>query len=152
MSATLRVLKRLGESNFWKKFGSFHTRVYRWTGGRLGHNAGGVTNLLLTTTGRKSGQPRTVPLAYMPDGETYVVVASNGGSDRHPIWWLNLQKKASATVQVGKSVVEVEAVEATDAERERLWPRLKEVNPFYSKYEQITDRHIPVVVLRPAKA
>ena len=149
MSATLRVLKRLGESSFWKNVGKVHARMYRWTGGRIGQSAGGVTNLLLTTTGRKSGAARTVTLAYMPDGEDYVVVASNGGSDRHPIWWLNLQKKASATVQVGKSVVEVEAAQAAGAERERLWPRLIEANPFYSKYEQITDRHIPVVVLRP---
>lgn len=149
MSGTLRFLKRLGESSFWKNVGNTHARLYRLTGGRIGHSAGGVTNLLLTTTGRKSGEPRTVTLAYMPDDEKYVVVASNGGSDRHPVWWLNLEKKARATVQVGKSVVEVEALEAQGTERERLWPLLKEVNPFYSRYEQITDRHIPVVVLRP---
>ena len=149
MSGTLRFLKRLGESSFWRKVGNVHARLYRLTGGRVGHSAGGVTNLLLTTTGRKSGEPRTVTLAYMPDDKTYVVVASNGGSDRHPVWWLNLQKQARAMVQVGSSKVEVEAVEAEGTERERLWPLLKEVNPFYSRYEQITDRHIPVVVLRP---
>ena len=126
-----------------------HRRLYQISGGKLGARLAGIDHLLLTTTGRKSGEPRTVTLAYMPDGERYVIVASNGGSDRHPIWWRNLQAKAFATVQVGKSVVEVEAVEAKGAERERLWPLLQEVNPFYSRYQQITDRHIPVVVLRP---
>lgn len=147
MSKPHPVLKRIGESNFWKRVGSVHTRLYRWTGGRIGHSAGGVVNLLLTTTGRKSGQARSVPLAYMPDGETFVVVASNGGADRHPIWWLNLQKNPAATVQVGKEILRVKAVEAEGSERDRLWPKLTEGNPFYAKYELITDRHIPVVVL-----
>jgi len=145
-----RVLKAIGESSFWRVTGAFHTRLYRMTGGRIGHSAGRISNLLLTTTGRKSGAVRTVPLAYIPDGETFVVVASNGGADRHPAWWLNLKTDPRAVVEVGARRVEVTAREANPSERGRLWPRLKEDNPFYRQYEQITDRHIPVVILEPS--
>jgi len=145
-----RVLKTIGESSFWRVTGAFHTRLYRLTGGRIGHSAGRISNLLLTTTGRRSGAERTVPLAYVPDGETFVVVASNGGSDRHPAWWLNLRTDPRAVVEVGARRVQVTAREANPDERGRLWPRLKADNPFYRQYEQITDRHIPVVILEPS--
>lgn len=147
-----RVLKTIGESPFWRVTGVFHTWLYRVTGGRVGHSAGRITNLLLTTTGRKSGNQRTVPLAYIPDGDTYVVVASNGGSDRHPAWWLNLKTDPRAVVEVGAKRVEVTAREANPGERSQLWPRLKADNPFYRQYEQITARHIPVVILEPQAA
>ncbi len=147
-SAAQKILKLVGESSFWKHTGRLHAWLYRRTGGRIGHKAGHITNLLLTTTGRKSGTPRTVTLTYMPDGERYVLVASNGGSDRHPVWWLNLQNHPRATVQIRNLIVEVEAAEAQGAERDRLWPQLKTYNPFYGQYEQITERRIPVVVLR----
>lgn len=148
-STRQRFLKMLGESGFWKPTGRVHAWLYRTTGGRIGHRTGHINNLLLTTTGRKSGAPRTVTLAYLADAETYVVVASNGGADRHPVWWLNLQANPRARVQVGDRLLSVEAVEADSAERARLWPQLKQYNPFYSQYEQITDRRIPVVILRP---
>lgn len=143
-----RLLKAIGESGLWKPTGRLHAWVYRTTGGRIGHRGAGLTNLLLTTTGRKSGAPRTVTLSYMSDGDTYVLVASNGGADRHPVWWLNLQKTPRAQVQIGNQTMTVEAVEADATERARLWPVLKASNPFYGPYEQITDRRIPVVVLR----
>ncbi len=149
-SAQQRLLKAMGESSFWKVVGRLHTRLYRLTGGKVGHGTGHITNLLLTTTGRKSGQARTVPLAYLADGDTYVVVASNGGADRHPLWWLNLQTTPRAQVQVGSQTVDVVAHRATPDEWAQLWPQLKTVNPFYAQYEQITDRQIPVVVLTPA--
>jgi F420H(2)-dependent quinone reductase len=148
----LRFLKAMGESSFWKRAGRLHTKVYRATGGRIGHNAGQITNLLLTTLGRKSGESRTVPLAYLEDGDSYVVVASNGGADRHPAWWLNLQNEPNATVELGTRRLAVQAGLATPQERARLWPKLTEINPFYARYEQITDRAIPVVILRPRKA
>jgi len=147
----LRFLKAMGESSFWKRAGRLHTKLYRATGGRIGHNAGHITNLLLTTRGRKSGELRTVPLAYLEDGDAYVVVASNGGADRHPAWWLNLQKEPSATVELGRRKVPVEARMASVEERSRLWPKLTEWNPFYGRYEQITDRPIPVVILQAKK-
>jgi deazaflavin-dependent oxidoreductase (nitroreductase family) len=148
----LRFLKAIGESSFWKRAGRIHTKLYRATGGRIGHNAGQITNLLLTTLGRKSGEQRTVPLAYMEDGDGFVVVASNGGADRHPAWWLNLQKEPSATVELRSRRIPVRASLATPQERARLWPKLTEVNPFYARYEQIADRAIPVVILRPKES
>jgi len=149
MSLQLRVLKAVGESPMWKITGKVHTWLYRTTHGRVGHSAGRITNLLLTTTGRKSGEARTVALAYLADGEDFVVVASNGGADRDPAWWLNLRHDPHATVEVGSRKLEVSAREATADEHARLWPALKAVNPFYGNYEQITDRRIPVVVLHP---
>lgn len=148
-STGLRFLKTVGESSFWRRAGKVHAWLYRRTGGRIGHWSGHVNSLLLTTTGRKSGQPRTVPLAYLADGDSFVLVASNGGADRHPAWWLNLEHTPEATIQVGKERLDVVATRADAAESARLWPRLKEVNPFFGWYEQITDRDIPVVVLRP---
>jgi deazaflavin-dependent oxidoreductase (nitroreductase family) len=141
------LLKFIGESGFWRVFGRVHTRIYRLTGGRLGLKTGSLSHLLLTTTGRRSGEPRTVPLTFMQDGPRYVLVASNGGSDRHPAWWLNLAKHPEATVQVGGESMRVVARVARGQERSDLWARLKAYNPFYGQYEQITDRDIPVVVL-----
>jgi F420H(2)-dependent quinone reductase len=147
MTSTQRLLKTVGESPFWRTFGKLHTVLYRASGGTLGHSAGQITNLLLTTTGRRSGTSRTVPLAYLPDADRWIVVASNGGADKHPAWWLNLQHNPTATVQIGRDTHKVTARPATATERARLWPELKRVNPFYAQYEQITRREIPVVVL-----
>jgi deazaflavin-dependent oxidoreductase (nitroreductase family) len=141
------LLKFIGESGFWRAFGRLHTRLYRLTGGRLGLKTGSLSHLLLTTTGRRSGEARTVPLTFMQDGPRYVLVASNGGSDRHPAWWLNLETHPEATVQVGGESMRVVARLARGQERAELWARLKDYNPFYGQYEQITDRDIPVVVL-----
>jgi deazaflavin-dependent oxidoreductase (nitroreductase family) len=149
MNVTQRILKRLGESSFWRVTGRLHAALYRWTGGRVGHAAGHLTNLLLTTTGRKSGEPRTVPLTYFRDGARYVLVASNGGSDRDPAWWRNLARTPRATVQVRDQTFDVVAREADAAERARLWPQLKALNPFYARYEEVTRRQIPVVILDP---
>jgi deazaflavin-dependent oxidoreductase (nitroreductase family) len=147
MAIGQRVLKTVGESPFWRITGRIHTALYRATGGRVGHAAGHITNLLLTTTGRKSGQARTVPLAYMVDAGRYVVVASNGGSDRPPAWWGNLREQPEAMVQIGSDSILVRGREATAVEHAVLWPRLKAGNPFFAQYEQITTRRIPVVVL-----
>jgi deazaflavin-dependent oxidoreductase (nitroreductase family) len=144
-----RILKAIGESPFWRVTGRIHTAVYRATGGRIGQAAGGISNLLLTTTGRRSGQPRTVPLAYIEHAGGFVVVASNGGADRPPAWWVNLRHDPAAVVEIGTRRIPVTARETTDEERSRLWPLLKQGNPFYGQYEQITARRIPVVLLEP---
>ena len=149
MNGIQRVMKVVGESPFWRVTGRVHAALYRATGGRVGHAAGPITNLLLTTTGRRSGQPRTVPLAYLADGDRFAVVASNGGADRPPAWWRNLQAQPAATVQVGARLVPVVARAATSAEHAVLWPRLTAVNPFFAQYVQITSRKIPVVLLEP---
>ena len=127
-----------------------HGGVYRMSGGRIGSRLGGLPHLLLTTVGRKSGRPRTVPLAYMEDGEAWVLVASNGGADHHPAWWLNLCETPHAHVQLGADEYDVIAVDAEGAEYDRLWRTLKSFNPFYAQYEKITDRRIPIVILQRA--
>lgn len=148
-STKLRVLKAVGESGMWRAIGAVHAWVYRRSGGRLGHRLGPFGTLLLTTTGRKSGTARTVPLTYLPDGATYVIVASNGGADRPPAWWLNLRHTPRARIQVGRQTLEVHAAEADADEHRHLWPRLTAYNPVYASYTEITRRPIPVVILRP---
>lgn len=144
----LRLLKWIGEKKLWATWGRAHAALYRLTGGLIGHSSGKITNLLLTTTGRKSGQPRTVPLSYIRDDQgRIVIVASNGGADRDPVWWLNLQADPHARVQIERQHLEVRAREADEAERQRLWPQLHDANFFYSRHLANTDRHIPIVVL-----
>ena len=125
--------------------------IYRLSGGRLGGKWKGRNPiLLLDHVGAKSGQRRTTPLAYTPDGDDFVVVASRGGSDRHPGWFHNLRANPATTAQVGKRKIDVMARVVSDEERERLWPMLVEANPDYGEYEGLTDRKIPVVRLTPA--
>jgi len=135
-----------------------NTWAYRRTGGRFGGNwrvmAGfkkPVPVLLLTTTGRRTGQERTVPLLYLRDGLDVVVVASTGGLPKHPAWYGNLQADPGVTVQVGTDVSKRRGRTATADERERLWPRLVELYADFETYQQWTQhtREIPVVVLEP---
>ena len=126
-----------------------HRQLYRLTGGRIGHRTPQGPVLLLTTTGRKSGQLRTTPLLYLADGDDYVVVASNGGRPNTPAWWHNLRARPEAEVQVGPRRVPVVAELAGPDERARLWPRLTEFYEGWAHYQTLTDREIPVVVLRP---
>lgn len=132
----------------WSFVGRIHRAIYRWTGGRVGARLAGMDMLLLTVTGRKSGEPHTVPLACFPDGDDRVVVASNNGQDMDPAWWLNLAAHPAAQVTLGRDSWPVAGVLADAAERARLWPLLKELNPAYAKYEKKTRREIPVVILK----
>ncbi len=91
-----------------------------------------------------------MPLSYLPDGENCVLIASNGGSDRSPAWLLNLKARPEARIRVGRRSCAVVACEARGAERERLWPEVTRLNPVYTKYEKMTKREIPLVILRPA--
>jgi deazaflavin-dependent oxidoreductase (nitroreductase family) len=106
--------------------------------------------LLLTTTGRRSGKPRTRALTYLPQGDGAVVIASFLGEPRHPDWWLNLRADPRATVQRGGTVTVMRAREAEGEERTRLWRELLERAPDYAEYQTRTTRRIPVVVLEPA--
>lgn len=124
-----------------------HLALYRATGGWIGGTMGSLRVLLLTTTGRRSGQPRTVPLVYFEDGDRLVVIGSKGGDPRDPLWWENLKATPLAQVQIGSRIRSVRARLATPAERERLWPRIKQENAFYAGYERKTSREIPVVIL-----
>lgn len=130
-------------------FGPEHVRVYRETGGQQGYHWRGTDILLLNTTGRKSGQERTMPLIHRTDGDRYVVVASKGGAPDHPAWFENLRADPDVTVQVRDQVVPVRAHVAEGEERDRLWSLMTEVWPDYDSYQQKTDREIPVVVLQP---
>ena len=125
-----------------------HSFVYRATNGRVGGRIVGGPVLLLTTTGRKSGRERTVPLLYLEDGEDMIIVGSNGGTATHPAWWLNLTANPEAAVEVGGRRVRVRAEEASPGEKERLWPRLVKMYRGYEGYRRRTDREIPVVILR----
>ncbi len=132
--------------------GSLHNGVYRLTGGKLGGKVGKAPVLLLTTTGRKSGKPRTLPLLYTAAGEGYAVIASKGGAPEHPLWYLNLQASPLAEVTIGAETRKVRARDAEGEERERLWRALTDVYSGYDKYAQKTTRRIPVVVLERVEA
>lgn len=127
-----------------------HIKEYVETDGRKGHRRWGVTTLLLTTRGRRSGRPRRTALIYGRDGERLVVVASNGGADAHPAWYLNLLADPAAEVQAGAERFAVTAVEATGEERERLWRMMAGLWGDYERYRTKTRRTIPVVVLERA--
>lgn len=131
-----------------KLFGEEHVRRYRETGGAVGHDwREGSTILLLTTTGRKSGEKRTAPLIYAQDGNRYVIVASKGGAPEHPGWYENIEKTPVVELQVKGDVFKARAHTATGAERERLWRLVNTVWSHYDEYATKTTREIPVVVL-----
>lgn len=136
----------------WQWFGSIHRAVYRATGGRIGGSLVGLDMLLITTTGRRSGEPRTTPMPFYRDEGRLVIVASNGGAEVDPAWWKNLQAEPTAEVEIGRDRCAVRAALATPGERERLWPLLKAWNPNYRRYESRTQREIPVVILTPTPA
>lgn len=138
-------------------FVPLHLRLYRATGGRIGHRLGPQRTLLLTSTGRRSGQPRTQPITYFtlarlgfPADDRLLLVASNWGNDHPPAWYLNLLAHPRAHVQRGADAFDVIAQPVSAAERARLWPALVARNQQYGQYQASAAREIPVVALRPA--
>ena len=129
--------------------GEEHVRQYRETDGEVGYWWNGAPTLLLTTTGRRSGEARTTPLIFGRDGDEYLVVASVGGMPKHPAWYLNLVDDPSARIQVKGEHVDVVARTAEAEEKPRLWRIVNDVWPNYDAYQERTDRVIPVVVLSP---
>ena len=132
-----------------KSVSGMHTALYRASAGRIGSRVQGMPVLLLTTTGRRSGKPRTTPLLYVREGDTIVVVASNGGSDSSPAWWLNLRSDPHVEVEIGRARTRVTARKASPEERVRLWAEFTSGFPGYAKYATKTAREIPVVMLEP---
>jgi deazaflavin-dependent oxidoreductase (nitroreductase family) len=127
-----------------------HEGIYRLTGGKVGGRIGKLPILLLTTIGRKTGQPRTQPLAYTRVGDGLAVIASKGGAAKDPLWYLNLRANPFAEVTVGRETHRVRARDAQGEERERLWRALADLYPSYYMYARKTSRRIPVVVLEAA--
>jgi len=124
-----------------------NVHVYRWSDGRVGGRFGKAPVLLLTTRGRRSGRSRTTPLLFLPDDGELAVVASNGGSLRHPAWYLNLSAEPRVEVQIRSARFHATARTARAEERERIWPRLLEMYGPYASYQARTRREIPVVLL-----
>ena len=142
-----KMLRLFSMANVW---------LYQRTDGRIGGTwrvgsafPRGVPVLLLTTLGRKSGQKRTAPVLYLKDGERYIVVASQGGLPKDPLWFLNLREHPEVEVQVGPRRSTMYARVATPDERARLWPRLVDLYADFAKYQSWTERTIPVVILEP---
>lgn len=124
-----------------------HIRRYVESGGAEGHDWRGTTNLLLTTTGRRTGTRHRTALIYRAVGGDVVVVASKGGAPKHPAWFLNLEANPDVRVQVKDQEYAGRARVTEGAERERLWPLMVEVWPDYANYQKKTDRQIPVIVI-----
>jgi deazaflavin-dependent oxidoreductase (nitroreductase family) len=130
--------------------GRLNVPLYRLSGGRVGGRVGRAPVLLLTTTGRRSGQKRTAPVVYLADGERMIVIGSNAGHARVPAWSLNLKADHDAEVEVGRRRIRVRARVAEGKEREELWRRANELYAGFDDYEARTDREIAVFVLEPA--
>jgi deazaflavin-dependent oxidoreductase (nitroreductase family) len=142
-----KIIRRMSTANTW---------LYRKTSGRLGKTwrmgsalRRGVPICLLTTTGSKSGQPRTVPLVYLREGERVVLVASQGGLPNNPMWYGNIVKNPKVEIQVGRHKRAMLARPADAEERAALWPRLVDMYADFASYQSWTDREIPVVICEP---
>ena len=127
-----------------------HVDRYRATDGVEGHDWRGTQTLLLTTTGRKSGEQRTTPLIYGENGDDVLIVASKGGSDTPPAWYLNLEHDPEVEVQIKGDRFHARARDATAEEKPELWRTMVGHWPKYDSYQERTEREIPVVVLERA--
>lgn len=136
------ILRAMSAANRW---------VFQWSGGRLGARfLRGAPVGLLTTTGRKSGKHRTTPLIYLEDGARIVLVASQGGMPKHPLWYLNLAEHADVEFQLPRGPVRpYRARTANEVEKKDLWPRVCAIYRDYADYQTRTERQIPVVILEP---
>ena len=135
------VIKIMSALNIW---------AYRATGGKIGGKfLRGAPVMLMTTTGCKSGKPRTAPLIYLENGDDLVIVASKGGMSRHPAWYRNLEANPDVEVEIGSERRKMRARRVSDEEKAEFWPKLTQIYRDYDDYQARTDRNIPVVVLSP---
>jgi len=134
------IIKWMSRGNAW---------IYRRTDGKLGGVFQKSAVVLLTTTGRKTGQPRVSPLLYLRDGDRVILVASQGGREKNPLWYLNLKTDPKVSVQIKDEVLQLRARDATAEEREHYWPKLVAMYPSFEDYQSWTDRVIPVVICEP---
>lgn len=131
-------------------YGKEHVDRYLATDGAEGHDWQGTSTLILTTTGRRTGEPRDKALIYGRDGDAYLVVASRGGADEHPAWYRNLVEDPTVLVQVKGDRFTAKARTATAEEKARLWPIMTEQWLAFDDYQRKTERDIPVVILTRA--
>jgi F420H(2)-dependent quinone reductase len=129
-----------------KWFMAINSLFLRLSRGRIGSKLGTQTVLILHTVGRKSGQERTIPIAYFDYEGQYLIVASNWGKDKNADWYLNLKKNPLAKVEINGQIISVVAREAEGEEYTRLWKFTTERHPPYLKYQQMTTRHIPIMM------
>lgn len=146
MSLAERTLKN---PRLLRLFTSLHVLLYRATQGAVGGLLSGAPVLLLTTTGRRSGKPRTTPLLCLPKGRDLVVVASYGGMPKDPLWWENLKAGGPARVEIGHHRWAVAAEQASEELQAEMWPLFCRYYPTYRAYQERTERPIPLVLLRP---
>src|SRR5687768_10491310 len=126
-----KMLQRISKTHIW---------LYRKTAGIVGQRLDGLDICLLTTRGRKSGQVRTAPLPYFRDGERFVLIASNGGRDKHPAWFLNLSESPDVELQIGARRLKARAREAQGEERARIWALVTKDHPRFNRYVPWTSR------------
>ncbi|MGU3654739.1 nitroreductase family deazaflavin-dependent oxidoreductase [Mycolicibacterium sp. A43C] len=130
-----------------------NTWLFKKSGGKLGNKfLRGAEVGILTTTGRKSGEPRDSPLLFLQEGRRIVLVASQGGRATNPMWYLNIKADPNITFQTKKEKLDLVAREATDAERDEYWPKLDAMYPDFANYRSYTDRKIPILICDPATA
>lgn len=120
---------------------------FRANAGKVGGYFAGSNLVLLTTKGAKTGKATTSPVMYLPDGERYVVIASNAGADHHPAWFHNLSANPDATAEIGTETFEVKATTIEGTERDELYARMVAIAPGFAEYEAKTSRRIPVLAL-----
>jgi deazaflavin-dependent oxidoreductase (nitroreductase family) len=126
---------------------TLHTQLYRRTGGKVGGTMFKSPMMLLTTTGRRSGEPRVTPLMCIEDGDRFLAIASYGGDDRDPQWFKNLRANPDATIELRGETIPVRAAVATPEEKKELWPKAVAAYKGYANYQRRTARDIPVVIL-----
>lgn len=132
-------------------YSKYNVWIYRLTGGRIGGTfPGGAPVCLITMLGKKTGIWRTTPLIHIPSGDDIVLVASQGGLSKNPIWYNNLKAHPEITATVGYQRRKLMARQANDEEKAELWPLICAVHPGFSEYQQRTERNIPVMICSPA--
>jgi deazaflavin-dependent oxidoreductase (nitroreductase family) len=137
---------------FFKWMSRVNTFMYRRGGGEgLGGTFQNIPVALLTTTGRKTGQPRVSPLYFLRDGDRVIVAASKVGAEKNPMWYLNLKADPKVSAQIKREVLDLTARDASEEERAKYWPQLVKMYPTYEDYQSWTDRTIPIVVCEPAR-
>ena len=133
-----------------KRMSRIQATVYKRTDGKLGGKfLKGAAVALLTTTGRKTGEPRVSPLLYLREGDRVILVASQGGAANNPMWYLNLKANPKVTIQIKDQVLHLTARDATEAEKAEYWPKLVAMYSSFDDYQSWTDRVIPVVICDP---